>query len=132
MAAARRVYLFLIAFVALGVLVTGLTGLAEVAVLAIVERVLPALVEVGQPDVRERVSFSGALGAIGLVTWLIHWWLADRPVRRGGPEGASERASAMRKLFLYAVLLVGGLILLFASRALVEDGLDALFGLVSR
>jgi hypothetical protein len=131
-AVARRVYLFLIAFVALGVLVTGLTGLAEVAVLAIAERMLPALVEVGQPDVRGRVSFSGALGAIGLVTWLIHWWLADRPVRRGGADGASERTSAMRKLFLYAVLLVGGLILLFALRALVEDGLSTLFGLVTR
>jgi hypothetical protein len=131
-AIARRVYLFLIAFVALGVLVTGLAGLAEVALLTAVERLLPALVEVGQPDVRGRVSFSGALAATGLVTWLTHWWLADRPVRRGGAEGASERVSAMRRLFLYAVLLVGGLILLFALRALVEDGLSALFGLLTR
>jgi hypothetical protein len=125
---ARRVYLYAIAFVALGVLLTGLAGLLQVALQALLELLLPPVVAVGRRDLRGDVSFSGALAATGLLVWLIHWWLADRAVRRPGEPGLLERGSALRRLYLYAVLLVGGLILLFALRELAIDLFTLAFG----
>ena len=118
---ARRVYLYAIALVALGVLVSGLAGLLEVALSSVVEIALPPSATVGPDDLRSRVSFSGALGLVGLVVWLVHWRLAERPIRRGGAAAAVERAASLRRLYLYATLLVGGLIGLFALRNLLSD-----------
>jgi hypothetical protein len=123
---ARRAYLYGIALVALGVLLTGLAGLLDLALSVGVERSIGGVAAVGRRDLRGDVSYSGALAASGLIVWLIHWWLADRAVRR--PEGIAERASALRRLYLYAVLLVGGLILLFAMQAVVADLLRLAFG----
>jgi hypothetical protein len=125
---ARRVYLYAIALVALGVLVTGLSGLLEVGLETAVERLLPPSGVVGQPDLRSRVSFSGALALAGLLVWLVHWWLAERPIRRAGPAGRLERGADLRRLYLYAVLLVGGLICLFALRTLLADLFVAALG----
>jgi hypothetical protein len=85
---ARRVYLYAIAFVAVGVLLTGLAGLLQVALQALVEVLGPPIAAVGRRDLRGDVSFSGALTATGLLVWLIHWWLADRAVRRESPAAA--------------------------------------------
>jgi len=128
MAVARRVYLYAIAVSALGMLVVGLAGLFEVSIEAIVEGAAGPLTTVGG-DLRNRVSYSGSLTVIGLVAWLIHWWLADFPVRRGSDV---ERRSAIRKLFLYGVLLVGGLALGLAGRELLVDLLELALGRVTR
>lgn len=128
---ARRVYLYAIALIALGVLVTGLAGLLQVAIEAVVERLTPPVTAVGVSDIRGRISFSGALTAAGLAVWLIHWLLAERPVRRGGPEGLAERGAALRRLYVYAALGVGGVILTFALRFLVSDLVAALLGQLS-
>jgi hypothetical protein len=109
-------------------LVTGLAGLLQVGLEALVERIAPPAASVGLPDFRGRVSFSGALALIGLVAWLVHWGLAERAVRH---DPTHERGAAVRKLFLYAVLLIGGLILTFALQSLVGDLMRALFGHVS-
>jgi hypothetical protein len=124
----RRVYLYGIAFVALGMLVAGLSGLLQVLLEALVEAVAGRPATLGADSLRGRVSFSGALAAIGLVAWLIHWGLADRPVRRGGADGGAERRSAIRKLFLYLALFAGGVILTLAGAALLSNLLLALFG----
>lgn len=118
----RRVYLYGIAFAALAMLVGGLAGLLEVLFEAVAEALLPPQASLGASDFANRVSFAGALTGIGLVTWIIHWGLAGRAVAR---DPAGERRSAIRKLYLYGVLLVGGLVLLFEARGLLFD----LFGL---
>src|SRR4051812_19838730 len=105
MAVTRRVYLYGIALVALGMLVAGLVGLLQIVLEAMVRAGQPAVAGAGDDPIRNRVSFASTLTAIGLVAWLIHWGLADRPVRQGGAASVSERASAIRKLFLYLVLL---------------------------
>jgi hypothetical protein len=127
MIVARRVYLYAIALIALGVLVSGLAGLLEVGFETLVEALAPPVATVGRPDLRGRVSFSGALTAAGLLVWLVHWWLAERPIRTGGPTAAAERGAALRRLYLYAVLLIGGLIVTFALGTLLTDLLTALF-----
>ncbi|HEX2173006.1 MAG TPA: DUF5671 domain-containing protein, partial [Dehalococcoidia bacterium] len=128
MGIARRVYLYGIALIALGMLVAGLSGLLETALTALVEYLVPLPPSLGEPQLRSRISLSGALAAIGLIAWLIHWGLADRAVRRGGEGGAVERRSGIRKLFLYAALFAGGLLLTFALAGLIRDLLLATFG----
>ncbi|MDP8924959.1 MAG: DUF5671 domain-containing protein, partial [Chloroflexota bacterium] len=125
MAVARRVYLYGIALVALGMLVAGLAGLVEIALEVVAETALGPFAGVDEDNLRGRVSYSGALVGIGLVAWLIHWWLAERPVRRGDDV---ERRSGVRKLFLYLVLFVGGLVLALSARQLIAELLEALFG----
>src|SRR3712207_4961414 len=106
-------------------LVAGLGGLIELALDLLTEAALGPFASIDDTSLRGRVSYSGALVGIGLVGWLIHWWLAERPVRRGD---AVERRSGIRKLFLYLVLFVGGLMLLFDGRQLLADLLAAAFG----
>jgi hypothetical protein len=62
----------------------------------------------------------------------VHWYLAERPVRRGGEAGLLERGADLRRLYLYALLLVGGLIGTFALRNLLADLFAAAFGRVTR
>jgi Domain of unknown function (DUF5671) len=128
MIVARRVYLYGIAFATVWMLVNGLAGLLEVALEAIVEGVLGPFVTVGGSDLANRVSFYGALTGLGLVTWIIHWGLAGRAVAR---DPVDECRSALRKLYLYGVVLVGGLILTYQLRQLVIDLMGVAFGTVS-
>lgn len=126
MAVARRVYLYGIALVALGMLVAGLASLAELLLELLAEATIAPVDSLGDGLAR-RVSYAGALILIGLVAWLIHWQLAERPVRRG--DGV-ERQSGIRKLYLYLALLIGGIMLAAIGRELLGDLLAALFGQV--
>jgi hypothetical protein len=121
MAIARRVYLYLITLVALIMAVTGLAGLLQVALTLPLLRLLGAPVAVGASDLVAVLSISGALAALGLTAWAVHWWLAERPARRGGPAGEVERRSAIRALFLNLALLLGGLGLAVAAGGLLRD-----------
>jgi hypothetical protein len=125
---AARVYLYGIALVGLGMLVVGAAGLLTLALETAVQAIAAPPVTIGDSDVRSRASLSGALTLIGLAAWLVHWGLAERAVRRPGPAGLAERQSAIRKLFLYLALALGGVTLTFADAAVVSDVLRALFG----
>ena len=128
MGIAARVYLYGIALVGLGMLVVGASGLLTLALETVVQAVAAPPVTIGGSDVRSRASLSGALTLIGLVAWLVHWGLAERATRRPDLAGLAERQSAIRKLFLYLALALGGITLTFASAAVVSDVLRALFG----
>lgn len=130
MIVARRVYLYAIAYASLAMLIGGLEGILEVVLESVVEAVFGPFTSVGSDSNVDRLSFSSAVGGIGLVAWAIHWGLAVRAAH--GPSGPEERRSGIRKLYLYAVLLVGGLVLMFALRGLLADLLEAAFGLLSR
>ena len=128
MIVARRVYQYGIAFATIWMLVNGLAGLLEVALEAIVEAMVGPITIVPGSGLADMVSFYGALTGIGLVVWIIHWGLATRAVAR---DPVGESRSALRKLYLYGYLLVGGLILTFQLRQLVMDLLGVAFGTVS-
>src|SRR5438067_2136186 len=108
MLVARRVYVYGIAFAALWMLINGLAGLLQAALEAIVTAIIGPVATIGTSNLTDRVSFYGALTAIGLVTWTIHWGLAGRALRH---DPVGERRSATRKLYLYGILLSGGLFL---------------------
>src|SRR5881392_1075250 len=115
MIAARRVYLYAIAFASLGMLVAGLAMVLELALEALVERTMVTGSVAWAGSQISRVSFAAATGGIGLVAWAIHWGLATRAAH--SPDSVAERRSGIRKLYLYGALLVGGLAGMFALAA---------------
>jgi hypothetical protein len=121
MQATRRVYIYLITLIALGMLVAGLVSLTQM----VVDSLLPASV---LPSSRldafsgSRASSALSLILIGGAFWAVHWWLAERAAHRD----PTERASALRRLFLYAALGLGALVLTFAAFTIVESALRAL------
>jgi hypothetical protein len=123
----RRLYLYTIAFVALTMLLLGSVQLLQALVASAVESIGGGSVVIGQSLVRQRLSFAIALALIGLVAWTAHWWLAGRD-RSQAEETAQERRSTIRRLYLYAVLLVGGILILGAASGLAHDLLRALLG----
>jgi hypothetical protein len=129
MVVARRVYLYGIAFAAIWVLVNGIAGLLEVALETVAEATLGPFQSLGNASVTAQVSFSGALAGIGLIFWTIHWGLAARIAAR---DPHDECPSAIRKLYLYGVLLVGGWLLAWEGRELIDDLLGLTFGTVGR
>jgi hypothetical protein len=123
MVVARRVYLYGIAFATVWMLINGLSGLLEVALQAVVDGLTGPTATVMTSNLRDRVSLNAALAGIGLVTWVIHWGLASRALRRAPTD---EARSPLRKIYLYGFLLVGGLVLAFQLHLLLDD----LFGLI--
>ncbi|MGE3912012.1 MAG: DUF5671 domain-containing protein, partial [Chloroflexota bacterium] len=128
MIVARRVYLYGIAFASVWMLVSGVGGLLEIAFKAVLELLAGPLQIFGASLLADEVSFYGSLTGIGLLVWAIHWALAARALRQ---HEVVERRSAIRKLYLYGVLLVGGVLLLYQLRMLFLDLLGVMFGTVS-
>ena len=126
MQTARRLYLYLLAGIGLGVLVTGVSLLLTTLFQALglgSEEVLS-----GEQAVRERLTLATAMSAVALPVWLIHWFLAERGVRPGRPDADVERSSALRGLY-FALVLGGLLIAMLASAgALVEYAVQSLAG----
>ena len=123
---ARRLYLYLLAGIGLGVLVSGgsllLTTLFHAVGLG------GGQVFAGEQAVRERLTLATAMSAVALPVWLIHWFLAERGVRPGRPDADIERSSALRGLY-FALVLGGLLIAMFASASgLIEYVVQAIAG----
>lgn len=97
---ARRVYLYAMATVTLGVAAYGLFLLVRVAIHAL--HLVPA--PEFAPDVRSDVSLALAMLAVGMPVFGVHWWLILRALRPTSPTAASERASAVRATYLAVVL----------------------------
>lgn len=118
MQTARRLYLYVMAAIGLGVLVAGLSLLLTTLLEAI--GIDSGAVFSGEQAARERLTLATAMTAVALPVWLIHWFVAERGVQEGRPGADLERSSAVRGL--YFALVLGGLLLAaFVSlRALVE------------
>ena len=126
MQTARRLYLYLLAGIGLGVLVSGASLLLTTLLQAV--GLGGGQVFAGEQAVRERLTLATAMSAVALPVWLIHWFLAERAVRPGRPDAEVERSSAMRGLY-FALVLGGLLIAMFTSAsALVEYVVLAIAG----
>ena len=113
MAAARRVYLYVMAFAGLMVSLYAVAGMVAVLV---AQPVLQSSALLGASDLRSRTSLYLAELVVGLPIWLGHWLVAERFARRS-PE---ERDAPERRLFLAAVLGVTAVVALFALRGLLR------------
>jgi hypothetical protein len=118
MQTARRLYLYVMAGIGLGVLVAGVSLLLTTLLEAI--GIDSGSVFSGEQASRERLTLATAMTAVALPVWLIHWFVAERGVQEGRPGADLERSSAVRGLF-FALALGGLLFAAFLSlRSLIE------------
>lgn len=123
MPALRRLYIYVLSGVSLGVLLVGLNLLLAVA-LGAIGLGRGAFVG-GSPNAdREQLSIAAALTVVGLLVWGVHWSFAERSVRGHAPAAVEEQGSALRGLYLSVVM---GVLLAFGSVA----GLTLLQGLAA-
>ncbi|HET7636052.1 MAG TPA: DUF5671 domain-containing protein [Candidatus Limnocylindria bacterium] len=120
MQTARRLYVYLMTGIGLGVLIWGVTLLLTTLFEALgleAEAISP-----GEQLARERLTLATALTAVALPVWLIHWWLAERSVRPERPDFDLERSSTVRGLF-FAVVLGVLLVIGFNAASRIVDSL---------
>jgi Domain of unknown function (DUF5671) len=113
MQTARRLYIYLLSGISLGVLVTGLSLLLTV----LFDRL--GLGQSGDPifgndeAIRQQLTIASALITVSLPVWLIHWYLAERGVRPGRVGASVESNSVIRGL--YFAIALGALLLATAT-----------------
>ena len=113
MQTARRLYVYLLSGISLGVLVTGVTLLLTVLFDRLGLGSTGDLVFGGEETTRQQLTLASALIAVSLPVWLLHWLAAERSVRPERPTAAMERTSDVRGL--YMALALGGLLAATAS-----------------
>jgi hypothetical protein len=91
----RRLYLYLVSAAALGTLAAGLSALGYTVLLFVLN---------DQNADASRGALAGATAAtlVALVVWAVHFWFARRYAHRD----PAERASAIRRLYVYWACLV--------------------------
>ncbi len=127
MLTARRVYLYVVSGVALGLLVAGCTSLVSLLLDQIGMGSRGGLLA-GAPVDREALSIAIALIAVGLPLWGLHWWYAERMVRRPDENGDLDRRSIARALYLAIVPTVTLWIAAAASADFLREGIRTLIG----
>ena len=122
-AGVRRLYVYLVCLIALGLLATGAGGLLW----TLGDAVTSASRTVNRPDWwREQVSLYATLVAVGLPVWLLHWGPVAGP--GAGRWSADEPQSLARRLYLYLSLLLGVLTLLGSGAVAARQLLDLALG----
>jgi hypothetical protein len=123
----RRLYTYIVAAIALGLLATGAGGLLW----TLADALTNAQRTLTRPDWwREQVSLYATLVVVGLPVWLLHWGPVAGPRARGaGRRWTPEEPRALaRRLYLYLTLLVGVLSLLGSGAVAARQVLDLLLG----
>src|SRR5438552_3785871 len=114
----RRLYIYIVAAASLGMLLIGLVNLGTTAL----DQLFRATPIYTNP--RDSYAGFGAVTLVGLPVWGIHWWIAQRLARRN----LDERASALRRLYLYAVLAATGVATATFARGFLEHAAGFLLG----
>ncbi len=123
----RRLYLYSVSGLALGLLIVGLIGLTRLVLDQLGFGPAAGLIG-GSPDrTREDLSLGVALVLVGLPLWLVHTWYVERLVRRPDAAGEVERQSDLRALYLSIVL---GIILWIGATSAADAIREGLRGLV--
>ncbi|HEX5579167.1 MAG TPA: DUF5671 domain-containing protein, partial [Candidatus Limnocylindria bacterium] len=126
----RRLYLYLMSGIALGVLLVGLDILLTVVLHA--AGIGRGEFVGGSESDRQGLSLAAALIVVGLLVWTVHWLLIERGLRAGNPAHDAERGAAERALYftvVLAALLVFGVL---AGIQLMEELASRLFGVGGR
>jgi hypothetical protein len=74
--------------------------------------------------VRDTVSLWGALAIVGLPVWLLHWLWMERTAR----SDPRERASTLRRLYLYVVLAGASVVIAIMTAAILRIAFAELIG----
>ena len=105
----RRLYYYAVAATGLLLLWSGLVDLV---------RALLDLAIIGGASVEEgfrahQFASGVSLIAVGAPVWSLHWRTAQRVAEKDDESGRAERASWPRRVYLYAIALIGALLILF-------------------
>jgi uncharacterized membrane protein len=110
MSTAKRVYFYLVYFIALGMFAAGVSILLGVCFDVITTQ--PTSAQIGAPSfARETFSLGLAMLVIGGALWFLFW----RAIQRNVSGDADEIGSAIRKLFLNIIVAASALVGLFAA-----------------
>lgn len=125
MQTARRLYVYLLTGISLGVLVAALAMLGSLLFESL--GLGPSGDELfdGGDAVRERLTLATAMTAVALPLWLAHWAAAERSVRPDRPGASTERTSDVRGLYFALAL---GILLLMMATSLASIVRDLVIG----
>ena len=116
----RRIYAYLMTFAGLTLVAVAAANLGQTLIYALLQ--LPQMTNAGA--IRDSIAQYAAAALVGLPLWLVHWMWIGRTTSRD----PAERASALRRLFLYAVLAGSMLVLAISLRDALEAMFDVLLG----
>jgi hypothetical protein len=107
----RRSYMYLLAFAGLSLLTVATANLGQV----LIDLMSGKAADLG--SVRDDLARDAAAVVVGLPVWLLHWLWAERSAR----ADERERASTLRRLYLYVVLASAMLVMAYSVRdAIIE------------
>ncbi len=108
----RRVVRYTITALALAAFWLGLTEVARLVLQMALAR------QAGNVELdaawRGRFALATALVLVGAPGWWGHWWPLHVRARLNTPGGHNERASGIRRVYLFAVVLIGAAVLVFS------------------
>jgi hypothetical protein len=117
----RRLYLYLIAAIGLAVFLVGLSG--DISVL------IRSLSQTSFSNVlKEQLAWFTAALIAGFPVWLLPWRRAQSAAVAQSPEGAEERRSLVRRIYLYFYLFVATMAVLSSAVYIVYQLLSLLLG----
>jgi hypothetical protein len=116
----RRIYAYLLALAGLGMFLVAAANLAQL----LLDLVLQAPLARTDLYVRDTVALNVAGAIVGLPVWLVHWLWINRTAR----SDPQERASTLRRLYVYTVLAVAMFFIAVSTSETLTTGFDALLG----
>jgi hypothetical protein len=104
MATAKRLYLYTISGISLGLLLVSVIVILRLLINRFGVGPQPATSTLAANADRDTLSLAIAGVAVALTIWLVHWALVDRMVRSRDESGAVERASKVRSVYFTLTL----------------------------
>jgi len=127
MQTARRLYVYLLSGIALGVLVAGLSMLLTVLLDALGLRGGQEIFG-GGDAMRQQLTLASALTVVSLPLWLAHWIAAERSVDVSRPTASVERNSDVRGMYFAIAMSALLLATAIGARGIIERLILALAG----
>jgi Domain of unknown function (DUF5671) len=122
MTTVRRTYLYLLACAGLAMWSIAVANLAQV----LIDLALQSSAVRAEGYVRDTISLNAAAALVGLPAWLVHWWWIQRSAR----SDPRERASTLRRLYVYLVLASAMLIAASSASDALRQAFGAIAGIV--
>ena len=119
MQAARRLYLYVMSGLTLGVIAFGLVLLFRF----LLDGFFPDPFDDGSGSYdssREQLSQAIAMLGVGVPVWAAHWWLVQRSLREGRPERDAERGASLRAFYLTGILLISLFVWVTSATAVLQ------------
>jgi hypothetical protein len=130
MATARRLYLYTVSAIGLGLMLVAAGLLLKLFLGEIAsptqQPLFPGSGLTSVNSLRESLAQAIGLMAVGLPLWLVHWGLTERMVRGDEPAAQAERQSVVRSIYFAAVLGILLYVFLVTAFPVLEQLLDQL------